>query len=308
MHNFAVAPGAFDVVLVQGTDAARFLQGQLTCDVAALADNQLVQGACCTNKGRVVATFTLVRQQDRYYLCMAKDLARVLVDTLRKYVAFYKQCTLTIPADRVLTGHVGDHAGQLLQKHGISALPPATVAAITGGWVCRLPGATARVLCWDAQNEQQSATTAALEQWEALALLNGEFPLHAGDTGLFTPQELHLDRNGYISFDKGCYTGQEIVARMHYRGKLKKALFLVTLSSPLQVAGSDTSTPVATATGNGIGRCLMVRPLADSQLALLELPADYAGQLAGLTVGGIAIRKGCLFEPTVIQSANLQTA
>lgn len=308
MHSFTVAAGAFDVVLVQGADAARFLQGQLTCDVATLADNKLVQGACCTNKGRVIAAFTLIRQQDSYFLCMSKGLAVVLMDTLRKYAPFYKQCTLTMPGDHALTAHAGDHAARLLHSHQVGELPPATAASIAEGWICRLPGTPVRALCWRRQSQAPVHSTTTIEQWEALGLLQGEIPFGVHDTGLHTPQELHLDRNGYISFDKGCYTGQEIVARMHYRGKLKKSLFLAILPKPVSVGPMETDSQVTTATGSVIGRCILVRQLDQNLLALVELPADFTGQLTGLAIGGIGIHQGCLFEPTVIQSANLQTA
>src|SRR5690606_25599850 len=75
--------------------------------------------------------------------------------------------------------------------------------------------------------------------WEELEMLDGHFPFTPGDSELFTPQELHLDRAGYVSFSKGCYTGQEIVARMHYRGKAKRQLFLLEVLNETGAASAN---------------------------------------------------------------------
>ena len=304
--DFMVDPSHFDVVLVQGKDSERFLQGQLTCDVAALAENKCVRGSCCNNKGRVIATFHLVRHQGNFYLCMAHGLGRLLLEALCKYLPFYK-CTMTVlDASQPLSAHAGARARQLCQRMQVNEPAAGQVVAISSGWLCQLDAAPARVLLWQnaAIPVQDAPEQHAHESWEVLDLLQGIYPFRTTDSGLFTPQELHLDRNDYISFSKGCYTGQEIVARLHYRGKQKRALFLVTCEQSLAItAGQQSSVQVS---GTEFpGKCLLTRSLGSLNLALLELPADFAGIWTSLTVAGTTIQNGCLFEQKVIQLANL---
>ncbi len=309
MHSFVVGAGAFDVVQVQGPDAARFLQGQLTCDVNTLADNSRVYGACCNNKGRVIAAFVLVRVADIYYLCMPRGLGEVLVTALRKYVPFYR-CDLMLAADsHQLLAIAG--SDQIAHFAGVAALEAGQAVLRTSGWLCNLEAEPARALWWCSvgQAMPNDATTAgSLEQWETLALLDGHYPFRQNDSGLFTPQELNFDLNGYVSFSKGCYTGQEIVARMHYRGKPKKQLFLAKLAQPATFAEGDTLLPVTDTQNHTLGSCRLQRSCGNLHLALIEMPADFSGNSGELKIADSLITASCAFEPKVIQFSHFVSA
>jgi folate-binding protein YgfZ len=75
---------------------------------------------------------------------------------------------------------------------------------------------------------------APYKQWDLANIFSGHFPFSTEDVDNYTPQELHFDDTGYVSFTKGCYTGQEIIARMHYRGKVKKRLFVLQISNSIK--------------------------------------------------------------------------
>ena len=304
MHSFVVGPEAFDIVVVEGKDAERFLQGQLTCDVAAIADNHWALGSCCNNKGRVLATFVLVRRADSFRLCMTHGTGELLLAALKKFLPFYK-CTMQLLADsHCLYGLAGSAAEQQRahlqgQPEGTSLLLPADGS---GNWLCWLGGRTPRALLWaSATDTAIPSPSASLDQWEALGLLQGQYPFHAQDSGEYTPQELQLDQNGYVSFTKGCYTGQEIVARLHYRGKPKKQLFLLQLTArPL-----DQHREVTDADGQVVGSLLLCRPLGGTWLALVQLPAGYASPFGQLRCDVATATAGCAFEATVIQLSSL---
>ena len=307
MHSFVVSADTFDVIQAQGPDVVRFLQGQLTCDVAALPANSQIYGACCNNKGRVIAGFTLVRVEAIYYLCMARGLGALLIDALRKYLPFYK-CELILAA----TGHqllavAGVHAEQMEKFAGLHTLAAGSALAQDSGWLCKLEGAGARGLWWCNHSQSDIKTivnelpAGTLEQWECLGLLAGHYPLRQADCGVFTPQELNYDQNGYISFSKGCYTGQEIVARMHYRGKPKKQLYLVKLAQAVTADMLDQQHDVTDRQNQSLGHCRLTRSDGNLHLALIELATDYAGDFGALRLAQVPVVAGCAFESKVIQ-------
>lgn len=287
MHSFFVDPACFDVVVAQGKDAERFLQGQLTCDVVALTNGSHGYGACCNNKGRVIAAFVIVRFGDTFYLCMTRGVGNLLITALKKFLPFYK-CTLAmVDESRRLFAVNGAFVQTVSSLAGSMADSTVSTALLTNdGWVCLLEGTEPRALwlCKSATNEvsralQYALTDGELEAWEALSLLMGHFPFHAQDSEHYTPQELHYDQNGYVSFSKGCYTGQEIVARMHYRGKQKKQLFLLSIDpSP----SPHTTLTLQDNAGSLLGTSLLTRRFNSMLLGLIQLPHDFSTPIAEL--------------------------
>lgn len=295
MHSFFVSPSSFDVVAVSGQDSLRFLQGQLTCDVEALEENGFCYGAACNNKGRIYAAFILVRWQDSYYLCMAAGLGNVLLSTLKKYLPFYK-CSMQL-SGKALYALVGDGVQKILDASAVSTEAPSASKGIStaDGWFGLLDTIRQRGLLLTERAPEEITTSlhpveaGAAAEWEALGMLAGHYPFHAEDVERFTPQELHFDRNGYVSFSKGCYTGQEIVARMHYRGKIKKQLYLFTLEGPAAPSNADEPVIIRDAQGEEIGRSLVSRTLGKTTLALVPLPIEMANASVSLFTGdGIA--------------------
>ena len=273
IHGFVINADYFDLVTVVGADAERFLQGQLTCDVASLQVDCVGFGACCNNKGRVIATFNIIRREDGYSLCMNKGLGEILLKALRKYLPFYK-CSMEIHQPNTLMMFVGECGMKLLEIFKSPTLKGGELFANGLNWLCRLPGAPLQLVAnipsptEDITALLEAVALEPLQSWEALRLTKGHFPFHPTDTERFTPQELNLDQNGYVSFAKGCYTGQEIVARMHYRGKLKKKLYLLQLDQPLNAV---EATSVRDAHGAELGRCLLTRQFRHCVFVLAEL-------------------------------------
>ncbi|MEY4642130.1 MAG: hypothetical protein RLZZ227_2124 [Pseudomonadota bacterium] len=275
MHTFYLPPDNLDLITVSGPDAVKLLQGQVTCDVDAITDPGYARGALCNNKGRVLATFVLVRHSAVFYLVMNKGLGAVLAATLKKYLPFYKcEFRQFAPDDSVCVGIVGDAAARTLSEHAL--LPnDGECASLPSGWICTLSQKHQQYLIYGHEPRAGAAnpTAGTPEDWIFTSLLSGIYPFVPDDVEKYTPQELHLDRHGFISFTKGCYTGQEIVARMHYRGKQKKLLFL--LEAPL------THTPVSTDAfeifddeGHKLTSTLKVLRDDKSIYALVALPAE----------------------------------
>jgi tRNA-modifying protein YgfZ len=240
MDSFFVDLNYLDLMSVTGDDAEKFLQGQLTCDVEAVSHSVSCLGACCDNKGRVIANFRLVRFQDYFFLEMQPELLAQLQSVLEKYMIFY-QCSIG-DASTIYHryGLTGDESTQFLSSL-FPVLPDKSNQIIThlGMHLIRLFDKPTRFELWlDSANKpeifsimNQELTLKSRENWDLLDLQAGIYQIENNESGIYTPQLLNFDLAGLIDFDKGCYTGQEIVARMHYRGKAKKRLYRLFIKS-----------------------------------------------------------------------------
>lgn len=270
MHNFHLPAGNLDAIAVIGPDAAKLLQGQLTCDVEALADSGFTRGALCNNKGRVIATFILVRQGANFHVVLTQGLGAIFLQALKKYQPFYK-CELR-PAAGQSWGVVGEDLAKGFAPAGLP--PPARCQAHADGWICTLDGAAQQYVFLDssAMPSPPGTNLGTINDWLVTGMHSGQFPFTVEDSELYTPQELHLDRHGYVSFTKGCYTGQEIVARLHYRGKLKRLLFL--LEAPSMDVPQAGSMEIYDLEGTVLGTSFKTLASRGMQYALAALPAE----------------------------------
>ena len=220
-----------------GADAKSFLQGYVTCDLDALAEDAAMPMACCNIKGRVLANGWAAGRDDAVDLFIHASVAEQLAAHLGKYLVFAK-CSLDRPAGRF------------------------TIAAGPAG-----PGAvTLRPLPWVlAATAGEEAEDAALERHCIDAAIG---IVRAPVAERFLPQMLGLVELGAVSFTKGCYLGQEVVARAQHRGEVKRRLRRFRWEGALPAAGAPTS-PAGTvvhASGADGGLALTVTGAADATL------------------------------------------
>jgi folate-binding protein YgfZ len=223
--------GAQAALAVTGADAATFLQGQLTSDVAALAPGSSQLSAWCSPKGRVLATFTLRRiAADHFELLLPRLLLeavhrRLTLFVLRAKVAIHDASEATC---RIGIGGPAAHACVA----AVAGSPPALHrwTEIEGGTLAALPGARFIACVEPAQAPQLwdrvGARAAGFACWRWLTIRAGVPVILPATQDRFIPQMLNLDALGGVSFQKGCYAGQEIVARTQYLGRLKERLAL----------------------------------------------------------------------------------
>lgn len=290
LQNFLLDSPHFDVLRVSGGDAARFLQGQLTCDVAAVHAGGFTYGAACNNKGRVITPFLLYRQNLDFLLVFQQGLAALFTAALGKFLPFYK-CSMTIDTSLQCIGLGGTAIQTWLTAQHLPTPAAGQALSLPSGWIAAMTGEQPQYLiCSD------TATLATLlpqelsiddgTGWRAACLLNGHFPFAASDSELYTPQELHYEQKLYISFTKGCYTGQEIVARMHYRGKIKKQFYRVAISCEPRAAIINPG--LLDEQGDLQAECIKTTVLpGGTALALAMLPTGLTGsQLEMPTTSG----------------------
>ncbi len=220
---------------VEGSDAARFLQGQLSCDLDEVNPAAGRRGVHCTPKGRAIASFILVQQAVHRFTCLLPCSALpALQRALAKYIVFSKAQLEDVTDSWAVFGLAGNSARGLIQRYGDGALPngPFSRAGLGAGYCFQLEGETPRYLVVLPRSEAEAFWRAASQEltiadsaaWELLDIHQGIGNIVGDSSELFIPQMLNFDKLGAISFRKGCYTGQEVVARAHYRGAVKRRM------------------------------------------------------------------------------------
>ncbi|EPA0076839.1 MULTISPECIES: tRNA-modifying protein YgfZ [Enterobacter] len=231
-----------------GADAEKYLQGQVTADVAQLTEHQHLLAAHCDPKGKMWSNLRLFRRQDGFALIERRSLRDAQLTELKKYAVFSK-VTIAPDDEHVLLGVAGFQARAAL-KNLFSELPDAEKQVVSEGETSILwfehPAerfllvtdvATAERVTEALRGEAQLNNS---QQWLALNIEAGLPVIDAVNSAQFIPQATNIQALGGISFKKGCYTGQEMVARAKFRGANKRALWtLAGRASRVPEAGED---------------------------------------------------------------------
>lgn len=276
------------VICVTGVDATAFLHGQLSNDVQGLAPGASLLAGYCNAKGRLYALPRLWRAGEDWQLCLPADTAEAVLKRLRMFV-MRSQVTLALRGDITLLGVAGEGAAACLRHAGLPV--PGEVNAVAQQQtvtVLRWPGSPERFqLCvaddaapalWAALSARARPSPASV--WRLLDIDAGLPTIYAPTLEAFVPQMVNLDLVGGVSFRKGCYPGQEIVARMHYLGKASRRMYR------LGAAGSPPApgTPLLDVAGREVGNVVDAQAADSSGCRLLAVvqvtAADGAPRLA----------------------------
>jgi len=220
------------VLEIGGTDAATFLQGQLTNDVRRLSAGDCILCAACTPQGRVHALIRAFRSGDHILALMPRELIGPTRDALRRYVLRARVTLEDRSAEWFVAGCLD--AKELLQA-GFTPPPAGKANDQRGITLATVPGDPARVWLVGAKKLIRELLSGASEEpafgqrWKLADIRAGLPQIYQATCDLFVPQMLNLDLLDGISFEKGCYTGQEIVARTQHLGRIKRRLFLIDL-------------------------------------------------------------------------------
>lgn len=219
------------LIRVTGEDATVFLQGQLTQDLAALEPSRALWAAHCSPKGRMLAGFLIWRSADAIWLDAPEDLAESALRRLRMYVLRSRVTLEDARTTRARLGLCGPEISALLEAAGL-APPPATGTHDTRDGITRIALSSERLMLLAAPEAlhllqarlARHGTPGEAKDWTDAAVREGLAEISLATQDEWIPQMLNWDLVGGISFKKGCYTGQEIVARTHYLGKVKRRL------------------------------------------------------------------------------------
>jgi folate-binding protein YgfZ len=236
---------------VSGPDAEKFLQGQTTADFRRLAESRLLLGAHCDHKGRMHSSFIAAKlDQTTIGLRVHAGIAEHAQAALQKYIVFSK-AQLAPATDVRMLGLIGKDVEHHLQN-AVEVLPTADGEFSMQENITVLRHS---IDCFELWIQQPQAETveralsahfkpATSNEWDLHQIRHGLGQVRSETKGEFIPQVLNFQHLGGISFNKGCYTGQEVVARMHYLGKTKRHTYLGLVRAPELPA---PGTPVFTA-------------------------------------------------------------
>lgn len=243
--TFAVQLTQLGLIEAGGADAAAFLQGQLSNDVRQVTPARAQLSSYNSAKGRMLAVLHVLRRGDAYAL----ELQRSLLDATLKRLGMYvlRSKVALAGSDGVLFGLAGAGAADVLTGLDLPA-PAQPLACAWSGELCvmRRLGAAPRytLLAPRAQGDAlwqrlaRGARAGTVDDWKRLEIEAGIPTVYPETQDRFVAQMCNLDALGGISFDKGCYTGQEVIARVHYRGAVKRHMQARRLDQPAPAPGS----------------------------------------------------------------------
>jgi folate-binding protein YgfZ len=231
---FAIQLDGMGAITLKGDEQIKYLQGQVTCDVDSLAQEKLLNGAHCNAKGKVFSAFRLIERNKTFFLLQPKSSIEQSLAELKKFGVFAK-VEIAQDTDLAYLAIAGQNASnkmaELFQQVPDASTPVIQVDSTT---LVYITGALSRYIIIDS-TEKLTAITSNFAcpifddgVWQLLEISAG-FPVLAQQSiAEYVPQMLNLQAINGISFTKGCYLGQETVARMQYLGKNKRALFALT--------------------------------------------------------------------------------
>ena len=250
--NGACALPHLGVIAAEGPDAASFLHGQLTQDFSLLDASQARLAALCTAKGRMIASFIGIRPQpETILLVCSQDILAATLKRLQMYVLRAKAKLRDASAEYLLFGL----AGTALAGNGVDAGAPPGQRSVAGAAsvVSLYPADGVPRALWIALAGTPAPEGPELEPalWAWTEVRSGVATLTAPVLDAFVPQMLNYESVGGVSFKKGCYPGQEIVARSQFRGTLKRRAYVVRADAPVAAgqevfAAQDAEQPVGT--------------------------------------------------------------
>lgn len=267
-------------VSAAGADSEKFLQGQFTNDVRQVTATHSQLSSYCTPKGRMLALFRVVKRGDDYLMQMPAALLPAFQKRLAMFILMSK-VKLEDATQRLATlGLSGPSAEALLQ--GLGQTMPVEIDGVftqNNITIVRLPGTMPRFQIIGEVATLQSlweklaghAKPVGQPAWELLDIHTGIPNVYPETVEAFVPQMVNLQIINGVSFTKGCYTGQEVVARMQYLGKLKRRLFRAHIDSDIVPLPGSELFSTTSESGQGAGKVVLARPAAEGGVDLLAV-------------------------------------
>ena len=269
----------YGLLQVTGDDARAFLHGQLTNDIENLAPGRARFAGWCTAKGRLLATFLVIARADGFLLQLSRDIAPAIAKRLAMFVLRSKVKVTDVTAE---WAQAGTWDAALLASLGIAVPEGYGVSETQGALAVALePGRWLLLATGDAASRLQA--DAAESVWTLAEIRAGRALISQPVQDQFVPQMVNLERAGGVDFRKGCYPGQEIVARAQYRGAVKRRMYRLRGAS--LVAGQALLGGEDPAEGGG----LVVMGAEGEALAVLPVAAVEAGAAVRAQAGAPAL-------------------
>ena len=272
------------IIRVEGADGVTLLQGQVTSDVREVGPQRSQASGLCSPKGRLLASFRILQEGDALVLVLPRSLLSPILNRLRMFVLRADARLSDASDERVVLGLQGapETLGPALADW-LPELPPAPDEARAGqeAVAVRLRDAgqprfllvcTAAVApgIWAAA-AAAGARPVGRAAWSLTDIAAGVPVVESTTSDAFVPQMVNLQALGGVSFTKGCYAGQEVVARMQYLGKLKRRMYRAHADAAETPAPGTDLYAAADASGQSVGKVVAAAPRPDGGQALLAV-------------------------------------
>jgi folate-binding protein YgfZ len=279
-QNFLCPMTHLGILAIAGQDASQFLQGQVTCDVKGdITDNKCSFGALCTPKGRTISTFLVLKQGTTYYLILPVALLETVKKRLQMYI-LRSDVTLAICNDELCLIGLGC-------SHPITDFPQSPFAVSQhDGIIIKYPSQEFRYLFIEKTEQAKQIWSRFINEnkfiptsdayWRELDIADGIPWLNEQTSEEFIPQMLNLDQLAGISFKKGCYTGQEIIARAHYLGKAKRKMYSAECQTTEKFLSEATIYDSGNDTEKSVGKVLATHYKKGTCKMLVVIQTDSA--------------------------------
>ncbi len=245
--NYLIQLSDVSAITLSGDEQLNYLQGQVTCDVQQLTDNTLLNGAHCDAKGKVYSVFRLFKREEAFWLLQPKATLPASLAALQKFGVFAK-VTITEQQHNQCYALVGQQAGDILKAH-FSQVPDSMTPVVQCGsttliYISHLNNISRYLLIDNTEQFSLPSRKLALPiysqaVWNLHEIMAGFPLLNQSAIGEYVPQMLNVQAINGISFTKGCYLGQETVARMQYLGRNKRALFILSGNADKNITLDD---------------------------------------------------------------------
>ncbi|NQW34579.1 MAG: folate-binding protein YgfZ [Methylophilales bacterium] len=261
------------IIKVEGEDAHTFLQGQITNDISIATPTQSIHAGFCNPKGRLLAFFHIIKYLDSYLLICSASIAENITKKLSMYVLRSRVKVELNPKGIMYFGALIGNQDECISLEGKLPTTPMEVANQSSLTIIRLHGDIPRLLFIGEKNDCLNFIEKNCSQfeeksfndWSLQNIKSGIPSIYHETQEQFIPQSINLDIIGAINFKKGCYTGQEIVARTHYLGKPKRRMYIASFQGTQDLVWGA----VITSNGDPVGQVVDFSNLGDNQSALL---------------------------------------
>ena len=283
-----ICPRKRGFIRISGRESTKFLQGQVTCDLQSADQYSVFKGAHCTPKGKIIFTFFGHYNEDGDIILEThSSLTNIAINSLQKYAPFFETSIKDISEEQQSFIMTGPKMAKVLSQRVKESFPSTSSDTKASAFRIHYIG-----------KEIYSLTFKMKDIWRGASLLKNFRPigedfadlllLRTGfadvtefTTDLYIPQMLNLDRMDFIDFAKGCYTGQEIIARAHYRGIVKRRIRHLLCALTKFPRAGDT---IKNSSGKSMGSIASVARSSPKNFELLAVISDSASEFSGLKI------------------------
>jgi len=262
-QQYSFELSSYTTINISGNDAHRFLQGQMTVNADTPQTDKAILASLCNPKGRIVSLFHIFKTDNGFQLILPKNIAEQTQSHLKKYAVFFKVDIQIASSDEKI----------------MVLNPPSTSSSIQ---IAELP-LSIQVVTEDDSSIKKSTQGTINETFWYQTLAENKIPWLTAETSEhFLPHNLNLPKLNAIDFKKGCFTGQEVIARMQYKGKLKQHMKLLSSDHPLLLKGKEPLYQKE----KKIAEIICSVNLANNKTLCLALIKDSASETAPLNIDG----------------------